>query len=59
MNNLPKDPFMLMSMVNMRLRDNNETLDEFCAGEGIDRKALEEKLRESGFEYIPEINQFR
>lgn len=59
MANLPNDPFMLMSMINMRLRDNGETLDELCASEDIDRADLEKRLSEAGFEYLPEVNQFR
>ena len=29
MNELPQDPFMLMSVVNMKLRDQYSSLDEF------------------------------
>ena len=28
---LPKDPVMLMSFVNMKLRDEYRTLEDFCA----------------------------
>lgn len=59
MPNLPHDPTMLMSLVNMRLRDSGKTLDEFCADEAIDRMDLERRLSEAGFEYLPEVNQFR
>ena len=59
MANLPNDPFMLMSMINMRLRDKEETLDELCASEDIDRADLEKRLSEAGFEYLLEVNQFR
>ncbi len=59
MANLPSDPFMLLSMINMKLRDNNETLDELCASEDLDRADLEERLSAAGFSYMPEINQFR
>lgn len=50
---------MLLSMINMKLRDNNETLDELCASEDLDRADLEERLSAAGFSYMPEINQFR
>lgn len=30
MEDLPKDPFILMSFVNMKLRDCYRTLDELC-----------------------------
>ena len=31
MENLPKDPMMLMSFINMKLRDEYPSLDELCA----------------------------
>lgn len=55
---LPQDPFMLMSAVNMYLRDRYESLDELCADLGVERSALEEKLRSAGFEYSAEHNKF-
>lgn len=55
---LPQDPMMLFSTVNMYLRDRYESLDELCADLDIDRKALEEKLGAVGFEYSPEHNKF-
>ncbi len=56
---LPKDPFMLMSVVNTKLRDCYADLDALCEDMGIDRAALERELADAGFEYMPEINQFR
>lgn len=56
---LPKDPFMLVSFVNMKLRDENYSLDDLCETEGIEKKSLEDKLIEAGFEYMPDLNQFR
>lgn len=56
---LPQDPFMLLSFVNMKLRDEYADLDELCASAGIVRAELEKKLGEAGFEYLPEIKQFR
>jgi hypothetical protein len=49
---------MLMSTVNMYLRDRSESLDELCAYLDIDRAELEEKLRAVGFEYSAEHNRF-
>ncbi|MBD5269170.1 MAG: DUF4250 domain-containing protein [Muribaculaceae bacterium] len=57
--NLPQDPFMLLSMVNMKLRDEYAGLDAFCRAYDVDRKALEKKLGDAGFQYIEGINQFR
>lgn len=56
---LPEDPFMLLSVVNTRLRDEYPTLEALCGGEDIDREVLVKRLGDAGFEYIPEINQFR
>ncbi|MBD5182467.1 MAG: DUF4250 domain-containing protein [Muribaculaceae bacterium] len=55
----PSDPFMLLSVVNTLLRDKYPSLDELCAAEGIGRPELENRLNQAGFEYLPEINQFR
>lgn len=57
---LPNDPFMLLSAVNMKLRDGAySSFDDFCKSEGLDPEALKAKLADAGFEYMPEINQFR
>lgn len=59
MEDMPKDPVMLMSWVNMKLRDEYPSLDVLCDDLGIDRSELEAKLKEAGFDYIPTANQFR
>ena len=57
---LPSDPFMLLSYVNMKLRDGDyESLADFCASEGIEESELKSRLGSAGFEYLPEIRQFR
>ena len=56
---LPKDPLMMLSVVNTKLRDCYADLDALCEDMGIDRAALERELAAAGFEYMPEINQFR
>ncbi len=56
---IPKDPFMLFSYVNMKLRDSFKTLDEFCSCEGVDKDYIIQTLAGAGFEYLPDINQFR
>ena len=58
MENLPKDPITLMSVINMKLRDFYSTLDNLCDDMGIDRKELEETLGKAGFEYSEENNRF-
>lgn len=59
MEDMPKDPIMLLSWVNMKLRDYYDCLDSLCKGLDIDRNELESKLKDAGFDYMPEINQFR
>lgn len=49
---------MLMSFVNMKLRDEYPSLDELCASMDIDRRWLVEKLAAVGFEYSEENNKF-
>ncbi len=54
------DPVMLMSIVNMKLRDDfGGDLDKLAAFFDIDRAALEAKLATAGFDFLPEAGQFR
>ena len=55
---VPKDPVMLLSFVNMKLRDFYKDLDELCMQLETDRKELEEKLAGIDYHYDREINQF-
>ena len=55
---LPKDPFMLVSVINMKLRDNYKSLDILCEDMDIDRAELCSALAEAGFEYSEEFNKF-
>lgn len=59
MENLPKDPFMLLSVVNMKLRDCYSSLEEMCDDMGVDKDELVRHLHDAGFDYLPEVNQFR
>lgn len=49
---------MLMSFVNMKLRDQYPSLPELCADLGVEQQELEQKLGEAGFEYSKENNKF-
>ncbi len=55
---LPNDPIMLLSAVNMQLRDYYSSLDELCAAAGKDRSEIEEKLSSVGYKYDALANQF-
>lgn len=58
MDELPKDPFMLMSFVNMKLRDYYSDLDELCADLDVDKEIITTILGSIGMEYNPETNKF-
>lgn len=58
MTEYPKDPIMLLSWTNMKLRDFYSSLDELCDDLEIDRKELEDKLKNAGFTYNMELNKF-
>lgn len=55
---LPEDPMMLYSALNMKLRDYYNSLDELCDDLDINRREVEEKLRQVGFEYDAKMNKF-
>lgn len=54
----PKDPAMLMSWTNLKLRDFFGSLDELCEDLEIDRNEIEKILNDAGFEYNQELNRF-
>lgn len=55
---LPEDPMMLFSVVNMKLRDCYSSLDELCDDLDVNKEILIEKLQAAGFEYSAEHNKF-
>ncbi|MDE6595770.1 MAG: DUF4250 domain-containing protein [Oscillospiraceae bacterium] len=56
--NLPKDPYMLLSVVNMKLRDNYSSLDALCDDMEADGGEIAETLKKIGYAYDSESNQF-
>jgi len=58
MNDLPRDPVMLMSFVNMKLRDQYDTLEDFCQDYGLTSDKLQTTLAAAGFQYSPENKRF-
>lgn len=58
MENLPQDPYILLSYINTKLRDDYDSLDRLCVDLDVDRAALEDKLRQAGFEYSEKNNKF-
>jgi hypothetical protein len=58
-NQLPKDPAMLLSYINTKLRDEyKQGLDAFCSDMNINRDELEATLLKAGFEYSEQYNKF-
>ena len=56
---IPKDPIILLSYVNLKLRDYYDSLDEFCKNMGVDKLELVNKLEAINYKYDATANQFR
>ena len=56
---IPKDPNMLLSFMNMMLRDRYSSLEEFCIVNDADADEIINKLKAVGYEYDERLNQFR
>lgn len=56
--NLPEEPMMLYSFINMKLRDSYPTLDALCEDLNVEKAELVRKLKSVGFEYNPDKNRF-
>ena len=57
--NLPKDPYMLLSFINTKLRDDFDSLDNFCESYNVDKQEIQKKLNNIGYKYITNENQFK
>ena len=55
---IPKDPAMLFSFINMRLRDFNLNLDGLCEDLDVERSEIEATLARIDYHYDSEKNQF-
>lgn len=55
---LPNDEFMLLSVINTKLRDCYSNLDELCDDMNESREEIENRLNSVGFEYSEELNKF-
>ena len=56
--NLPKDPMLLLSVVNTKLRDQFTSLDALCEDMQADREEIETKLQNIDYTYDENTNQF-
>lgn len=55
---IPKDPVMLLSFVNLKLRDFYPNVESLCEELDIDKGELEEKLAGIDYHYDREKNRF-
>ena len=55
---LPEDPVMLLSFINMKLRDQYASLDALCDDLDAGRESIEKTLAGIGYTYNSEKNQF-
>ena len=53
------DPNMLVSIINMKLRDNYSNLDMLCEDMDLNKDALKGRLKEAQYTYCKETNQFK
>ena len=56
---IPKDPVMLLSFVNMKLRDEFSSLDELAAACSTTAQEIKDALGKINYEYNEEQNQFK
>ena len=56
--NIPKDPAILLSYVNTKLRDEFPDLSEMCVSLDISRTDIETELSKIGYHYDEKRNCF-
>ncbi len=54
-----KDPNILLSLINTKLRDNYSSLEDLCDDLDYDQDEIKNILRKAGFHYDKEKNQFK
>lgn len=55
---IPKDPVILLSFVNTKLRDEYSSLDELCAALDMDQEELVKRLEALDYHYDSAYHQF-
>jgi hypothetical protein len=55
---LPNDPVMLLSAVNMLLRDKYSSIEDFASAENVSLSDIVQKLSGIGYNYKTDLNQF-
>lgn len=55
---IPKEPVMLLSYVNLKLRDFYDSLQSLCDDLGVSETEITEKLASIDYHYDKERNRF-
>ncbi len=55
---LPQDAFMLLSVINTKLRDRYHDLNELCDDLGTDKDEIIQVLSSIGYVYDSKLNRF-
>lgn len=55
---IPNDPVMLLSFVNLKLRDYYSSLEAMCEDMDIDQAQIVEKLAGIDYRYDASLNKF-
>ena len=55
---LPNDPVMLLSFINLKLRDFYPSLEELCSALDVNETDIRQKLESIDYVYDPNTNQF-
>ena len=55
---LPKNPDMLLSVINTRLRDFYASFSDLCDSEDADPEEIERILKQAGYHYDADKNAF-
>ncbi len=55
---LPKDPFILLSVINTKLRDNYSSLDDLCDDLQQNKVQIISELESIGYTYDESSNSF-
>ena len=52
------DPYMLLSIINLKLRDYYSDIESLCDDLGIEKEIIRQRLKDCGYIYNRENNQF-
>ena len=58
MNKLPNNPYDLLSIINMKLRDFYSSIDDLCDDLDENKEEIDNILNSIGYYYSKENNQF-